>query len=66
LKRNGPDAAFPKVLRHFDHHVDRHGRREAIAGDVYRGIDDWDLVFGELNVDGRSSDLNYSAFYGSV
>jgi hypothetical protein len=31
-----------------------------------RGVDDGDLVFGELDVDGRSGDLDDFAFYGSV
>ncbi len=66
LQRDSPNAAFPDMLRHFDHHVDRHGRCKAFTGDVYRGVDHRDLMFGELNVDGRSGHLDYFAFHQSV
>ena len=35
---------------------------EAFAGDADRGVDDGDLAFGELDVDGRAGHLNHFAF----
>ena len=63
LQRDGAHAAFADVLRHFHHHVDRHGRVEAFAGDVNRRVDDGNLVLGELNVHGRAGHLNDLAFH---
>ena len=37
------------------------GNVEAFAGDADGGVDDGDLAFGELNVDGGARDLNHFA-----
>ena len=62
LQRDGAHAAFADVLRHFDNHVDGSRHVEAFAGDADGGVDDRDLVLRELNVDGRSGDLDHFAF----
>ncbi len=63
LQCDGAHAAFADVLRHFRHHVDRHRGSEAFARDVHGGVDHRNLVFGKLNVDGRSGHLDHFAFY---
>ncbi len=63
LQRDGAHPAFADVLRNFGHHVDGYWGGEAFAGDMHRRVNHWDLVFRELNVDGRSSHLDYFAFY---
>ena len=63
LQRDGAHAAFPNVLRDLDHDVDGRGHVEAFAGDTHGSVDDGDLSLGKLDVDGRTGDLNYCAFY---
>ena len=62
LQRDRAHPALADVLRHFDNDVDRRRNVESFAGDADCGVDHGNLVFGELNVDGRSRDLDHLAF----
>ncbi len=58
LHGHSANAAFTKVLLHFDGDVERIGNVETFAGDTNRVVDRWKVAFLKLNVENGSNYLD--------